>query len=405
MTRGAAASAALAVALLVAACDGGPHPASLRSARPSPGLAPLGALSRAGRGDSSEGRDAGLQPTAGPTRPAARPSRESPLPARERAAARSAAGEGPRRLTSGGCCTLPFWGAGSDRVLYLDRPAPDEPAGIWAVDADAAQPVPERVLDVGFYTQDLAYRIDVAPGTTTLSRLADPARGVEAATWSVPAGGESVSLSPGRRRIAWTVSDPNASFQRRVSAMWVANLDGSEARRVASLLRGGFSGWLSDDRLLWTERADASGDVALSTHDLAARETREVARADRMRGTLLAPGGRWLVYHVTVTGDPSANGFFLVDLAVGGTRRLPADLLGGYQWRDGRRLVVVPYRPDAEWHALVELDVETGATRTLVDPAATPIKIANGDWTVSPDGRRLAWVDARDRNIWTLALP
>jgi Tol biopolymer transport system component len=256
------------------------------------------------------------------------------------------------------------------------------------------------VLDVGYYTQDLAYRIEPGRGTTTLSRVAD------GSSWTVPAGGQSVSISPGRSRIGWTDSNPDVPFQRRVSQVMVADLDGGNARSIATVLRGGFSGWLTDDRLLYSERLSReSGLTVLSVYDLSTGQAREVVRADRMRGTLVSPSGRWMVYHVAVTGDPSQHGFFLVDLENGGSRRLPNELLGAYQWRDGDRLVVVPFRPEAQWHELRELDVATGEERLLVDPATTQIKIANADWVVSPDGRRIAWVDVRDRSIWVLDLP
>jgi len=55
-------------------------------------------------------------------------------------------------------------------------------------------------------------------------------------------------------------------------------------------------------------------------------------------------------------------------------------------------------------HRLWELDVNTGETRRLTDPDVTPFKIANGDWTVSPDSRHVAFVGSRDRNIWLLTL-
>lgn len=55
-------------------------------------------------------------------------------------------------------------------------------------------------------------------------------------------------------------------------------------------------------------------------------------------------------------------------------------------------------------HELWELDVNTGETRRLTDPDVIPFKIANDDWAVSPDGRHVAFVESRDRNIWLLTL-
>jgi Tol biopolymer transport system component len=55
-------------------------------------------------------------------------------------------------------------------------------------------------------------------------------------------------------------------------------------------------------------------------------------------------------------------------------------------------------------HELWELGVNTGETRRLSNPDVTPFKIANGDWTVSPGGRHVAFVESGDRNIWLLTL-
>jgi len=71
---------------------------------------------------------------------------------------------------------------------------------------------------------------------------------------------------------------------------------------------------------------------------------------------------------------------------------------------DGPLGFTIPFRPEAVSHELWELDVSTGETRRLTDPDVTPFKIANGDWTVSPDGRHVAFVESRDRNIWLLTL-
>jgi Tol biopolymer transport system component len=68
-------------------------------------------------------------------------------------------------------------------------------------------------------------------------------------------------------------------------------------------------------------------------------------------------------------------------------------------------LLIIPFQPDAAYHEIWEFDVEAGQARRLVDPQVTPFKIANGDWTVSPDGRYVTFVESQDRNIWLLTLP
>jgi hypothetical protein len=41
----------------------------------------------------------------------------------------------------------------------------------------------------------------------------------------------------------------------------------------------------------------------------------------------------------------------------------------------------------------------------VTDPAVTPFRISAGDWSVSPDGSKIAFVSAVDRNIWVIQLP
>ena len=48
--------------------------------------------------------------------------------------------------------------------------------------------------------------------------------------------------------------------------------------------------------------------------------------------------------------------------------------------------------------------METGEVRRVADPDVTPLKVANGDWQVSPDGHHVVFVESGDRNIWLLTL-
>lgn len=305
-----------------------------------------------------------------------------------------------RRLTTGGCCTQPFWSSDSQRVLFIDKPASDAPVGIWGVDATEPAPTPELVTGrIGFYTADMAFVVELDRGTTTIERLADGAH------WVVPAGGRPVSISPGRTRIAWQVSNEDLPFERRTTQVWVASLDGTNARSVANLPRGGLSSWVSDDVLLLGARESLqSREQILYTLSLADGRTVELVRSERLRGELLSPDGRWLAYYIALSDEPAENGLWLVRTDGTERRQLDRDLFGAYQWRDASRLLITPFWPEAAFHELWELNVETGEVRRLTDPAITPFKIANGDWQVSPDGRHVAFVESRDRNIWVLDL-
>jgi Tol biopolymer transport system component len=312
-----------------------------------------------------------------------------------------------RQLTAGGCCTQPFWSPDSRQVLFIDKPAPADPVGIWGV--DVSQPgltSPQLVTErIAFYTGDLTYRIELGQDTTVVERLAGPLSETVSARWSVPAAGRSVSISPGRKRIAWQVSNEDLPSERRTTQVWVANLDGSDAQSVITLPRGGFSDWISDDVLLLSSRDSLeSREQVLYTFSLTDGSTTELVRAERLRSGLLSPDRAWLVYYIALDEDPAQNGLWLVRTDGTERRRLAPDLFGAYQWRDSHRLLIIPFRPDAAFHELWELDVETGETRRLTNPEVTPFKIANGDWTVSPDGRYVVFVESRDHNLWLLTL-
>jgi hypothetical protein len=307
-------------------------------------------------------------------------------------------------------------------VLYIDKPGPELPVGIWGVDTTQPQPTPELITErIAFYTADLAFRIEPGQDRTIIERLAVPLAQSQAlsgtgsltssipppgTTWEVPTGGRSVSISPGYQRIAWQVSNEDIPTERRTTQVWVANLDGSAPHMVANLPRGGLSGWISDDVLLLSGRDTLNAhEQVLFTFALADGSQVELARGARLRGGGLSPDGAWLAYFVALDEDTTQNGIWLVRTDGTGRHRLGRDLFGAYQWRDNHRLLIIPFQPEADYYAIWEFDVETEQARQLTDPQITPFKIANGDWTVSPDGRHVAFVESEDRNIWLLTLP
>jgi Tol biopolymer transport system component len=312
----------------------------------------------------------------------------------------------------GRCCTQPFWSPDGRRVLYIDKPAPDLPTGIWALDLTQPQPTPELLIQrIAYYSADFSLRIDLSGNATTIERLAAPLTPGQdtavTASWEVPANGRPISISPGQVRIAWDVTDEDLEIERRVTQVWVANLDGSDARTVATLPRGGLSGWLSDDVLLLSGRESlrAQEQVLFSLSLVDGRQV-ELVRSRRLRGGLLSPDRAWLTYYIALDEEkPEENGLWLVRTDGSERRQLERELFGAYQWRDSHRLLIIPFLPEATGHQILELDVETGQTRTLTDPAVTPFKIANGDWRVSPDGRYVVFVASEDRNMWLLTLP
>ncbi|MFC1975174.1 TolB family protein, partial [Chloroflexota bacterium] len=127
---------------------------------------------------------------------------------------------------------------------------------------------------------------------------------------------------------------------------------------------------------------------------------------ERLRGTRISPGGRWIAYFLTFSDEPGDNGVWVVNSE--GTERHKLDVpgFGAYRWRDDDSLLYIPMRPSAEESMqLWAVDAATGQSRPLTDPASLPFSVANGDWEISPDGRQVIFVNSIDHNIWLMTLP
>lgn len=307
-----------------------------------------------------------------------------------------------RSLTSGGCCVEPFWSPDGEQILFIDRPSADAPSGLWGVDLQGN--APKFVTDrLGIYSDDLQLRAFPEGGETIIERMDTGER------WRVPSDGRAVSFSPDGSLVAWTFGPSGPPFDRARREIWISRSDGSEPQQVFAALRGSFEGWLPDGRLLVSGTAEQGGEGqalwALSFGPDPAEQSGlvELGRGGRLREAKISPGGHWVAYLSTFSADSSQDGIWLADTRTGERQRL--DEFGGYNWRDDRHLLLVPMDLRQPAHWLLQIDATSNEVQALTDPLQTPFKIANGDWRVSPDGRKIAFVSALDGNIWLLELP
>jgi hypothetical protein len=180
---------------------------------------------------------------------------------------------------------------------------------------------------------------------------------------------------------------------------------------VASLRGGGFSGWLPDSQRILINGRDEEQAAAgnpnvefIGVLSLADGSVQPIVRSENLRGTSVSPQGGWLLYTVAFSGDPAADGQWVVPLTGGEPRRL--ETYGATRWRSEGKLLVIP----VEWDStagfrVLEVEAATGTTRALTDPSVTPLPISGGDWALSPDGTRLVFLSAEDHNLWLLDLP
>ncbi|MCL6512257.1 MAG: hypothetical protein K6U78_16415 [Anaerolineae bacterium] len=307
------------------------------------------------------------------------------------------------QLTQGQCCVQPFFSPDGTRVLFLDRPSPNAPAGIWSVATDRPLSPPELFTDrLGPFSRDLSLALDLQNGRTVIERLSDGTR------WVINNGGRIVSFSPDAARIVWAVQQEVGGFDVRRTELWVANADGSNPRSVATRFGGGALGWFPDSRrLLIGGRLNRDGAQAtLSILDVKDGSTRHLIRYERLRGPSISPNGRWLAYFVSQSRDAAQDGMYMLDLERPAAQPRRLNFFGAYRWRDGDRLLYVPLAPGVPSNELWQLDVISGTAQQLIAASAhSPFKIANGDWDVSRDGSKVVFLSARDRNLWLVTLP
>ena len=306
-----------------------------------------------------------------------------------------------RQLTTGGCCVNPFWSADSKHIFFLDHPTSQSRAGIWNVDLDGSEPV--FVTDkLGIYSNDQTMLAFPLHGQTFIERLTD------GQIWAIANNGRVLIFSKDDTQVAWTSGRTQPPFDNAQRQVWISNVDGSNARRVVTALSAGISGWFPDGRLLINGRLE-SPTLGQALWVAAPPENgsddwslTELARAERLRGATLSPDGKWLVYVSAFSGDPAIDGLWLVNTETLEKRKL--DVFGGYHWRNSTQLLIVPLEMEMNVQRIMQVDAHDGSIIQLTDPENTPLKIANGDWSVSPDGQWIVFVSAWDENIWSIYL-
>ncbi len=319
-----------------------------------------------------------------------------------------------RQVTKNGCCTQPFWDPSSSQVLFIGRDVTSEKTGILAVDGLAVSPQPPTLFtdDLTLFDSQFEYRVVSEASATVLQKLVDrspdqgPKQFLVAQRWILPAQASSVSVSPSGSRVAWQITDQSVPFERRAAQIWVMNLNSGQQQAVVDIVRGGIVGWSSEDSLVISERPSRnSRQQFLYTLRLSDEQWTLLAVSENLRGTKLSPTGEWVAYYVSFNEDTTENGIWIA--RTDGTARylIPSSLFGMFDWRDAEHLLLVPMRPDDAYNQIWQVNMRTLTATLLVGPDQAKFEIANADWAISPNGSQVAFVNAADRNIWTLALP
>jgi hypothetical protein len=301
-----------------------------------------------------------------------------------------------KQLTGDGCCTRPFWSPDGQEVLFFDKPSPELPAGLWAIELNTGdiRLITERV---GIYSNDLSWAAFLINGQTVVERLSDGDR------YTIPNDGRAVSFSPTGDRLAWTAGRIGPPIDTALREIWVSGIDGSHPTHVFSAYGAVLTGWTGDGRLL--VRGSSSLADEYQTYwsvDPAGGSAFELGRGFILRGGVLSPEGSWLAYQSLFSEQSSENGLWVSDLSNGEIRRL--DIYGSYRWRDDRHLLIFSPDPITGEHHIWQVEASTGHSTLLRGLEGTGHKISMGDWQVSPSAECLVFVSASDSNLWLLHL-
>ena len=313
-----------------------------------------------------------------------------------------------RQLTSGGCCTRPFFSPDSHTVLFIDKPSETSPPGVYGLDLTTfqspAETAPQLVYEtIGFRSPDHLVVAFPDPEDEQLMRFINEDSGE---SWTVNTLGNWPVFSQDGRWIFWNATDRRGPYDQQPADVWVSRVDGSDARKLLTIYGGSANGWFADnEHILVTGREERIGqDETMFVFSLADGSRVELARENRLRGGLVSPDGARVVYLTTFTGDVEKDGLWVVRSDGSEPRKLP--FYGPHYWLDDEYLIYIPTRASRdEALALWKINVETGQEVRLTDPAAIPLSIEAGDWRVSPDGQKVVFVSAVDHNLWLVILP
>jgi murein DD-endopeptidase MepM/ murein hydrolase activator NlpD len=297
-----------------------------------------------------------------------------------------------RQLGLAGCCFGAGWHPSESHRLFVIDGGMGQAASVYEILTDGSGVL--RAIQAApppFLSADGTHEIIYAGDKTIVRRLSD------ATEWQIFMSGRFPILSPDNRTLAW--------IENR--EVWVGSLESSETRSVwGSSTQGSDPDdapsvrWLDGGRLLVTERND---DRLSTLHVLNIQDGSAYTLGTwyNLRSMNIAPGGERLIFFSLFNADPANDGAFLIETAPNATPQ-KLSWFADYRWRDAESVYYITFDSATDIQQLNFYQVMTGESRPLTNPETMPFTIANGDWSVSPDGNTIAFQDARDGNLWLL---
>jgi len=295
-----------------------------------------------------------------------------------------------------------WWDPRDLAAVYLIDAVPGQGSGVYRQPLDGSPREYVRPAPPAMPSPDGS--VSVEPLGQGVVRVA---RHTDGSSWEVYTGGYLPAVSPDGSRLLWeeVVGEDVPGTSTPAVRLWISNLDGAQQRMVFQQ-SGGWSQWLDAHRLIIFKRPPftAETQVYLLNIDDGLMTPELLGTYRFLTRVRVSPGGAYFAYLLPFQEDPSASGIYVQRTEIGSTPR-KLDFFGAYEWRDDRSLYTLSFDGSQATHALGYLDVESGAPhRWLTDAATTPIRVANGEWSVSPDGAHILFVDPLDYGLYMLTV-
>jgi hypothetical protein len=303
------------------------------------------------------------------------------------------------QLTEPGCCSQAWWSWDSRSVRFWDGPE-GQRAETHIVSVDGTTPASIDAGTYKIYSLDGRYYEQWDAGRGSLAVYENTPNGRE---WTINSDGAWARFSPGSSLLLWDriYSDPiPGAAPPRVDNV-VASLDGSR-HQVLNTLPGVSSSWLDDDRVLLARRVPNTNTSELSIYTLSTSAAQPLLTATFLRGVSIAPGGKYLVYQLLFQSDSAASGLYLLETTPGATPK-KLSFYGDWRWRGSNNVLFIPYILNAPM-SLSVYDIASDQISPLLDSPQLGFRVANGDWSVSPDGRYVMFWSADDYSLRAIQL-
>lgn len=308
-----------------------------------------------------------------------------------------------RQLTTDACCAGSWWSPDSASLRYVDRPDGSPQAVIYNLPIWPPGALPE-VLDSTSASVGGEPRYSARPEGQA-SVVTDATTGQE---WTVDTGGNPSLVAPDGSAMVWYAAEGGRRDVDAYNAFHAASVDGSAARAIGGMWGGSILRFLPDSRQVLALGRESENSAVYSLRRVAVDDgtTEVIASGLWLSDVALSTEGSWVAYMISLDREhPAANGVWVAPTTQGRGEPVKLELPGAYRWRDDNRLVYIPQLPGAIGHALLQMDARQGSSTVLLDPNSLAIHVAGNDWSVSPDGRHLAFRAEEDRSLWLLELP